>query len=109
MSHEIPGRSLPGAGEPWVPPEPPSGDLYELLQVSRRASPGVIQAAYRVLARNYHPDVYAGPEAVRIMRRLNAAYHVLSDSERRARYDASRPWTTGRPGVSINARSRRTP
>lgn len=63
-------------------------DLYELLQVSPRASLGVIQAAYRVLARAYHPDVNDGPESVRQMRRLNAAYHVLSDPQRRARYDA---------------------
>jgi len=63
-------------------------DLYELLQVSPRASLGVIQAAYRVLARAYHPDVNDGPETVRVMRRLNAAYAVLSDSRRRARYDA---------------------
>src|SRR5688572_25669057 len=63
-------------------------DLYELLQVSPRASEGVIQAAYRVLARAYHPDVNDGPDTVRVMRRLNAAYAVLSDPKRRARYDA---------------------
>jgi curved DNA-binding protein CbpA len=63
-------------------------DLYELLQVSPRASEGVIQAAYRVLARAYHPDVNDGPDTVRVMRRLNAAYAVISDPKRRARYDA---------------------
>ncbi len=63
-------------------------DLYEFLQVSPRASHGVIQAAYRVLARAYHPDVNDEAETVRVMRRLNAAYHVLSDPKRRARYDA---------------------
>ena len=61
---------------------------YDLLQVSPRADPEVIQAAYRVLARNYHPDVSQDPNAARLMRALNAAYEVLSDSERRARYDA---------------------
>lgn len=71
-----------------VPIEPLPADLYELLQVSPRASLGVIQAAYRVLARSYHPDVNDGPEAVRQMRRLNAAYAILSDPARRARYDA---------------------
>jgi len=35
-------------------------DLYEILQVSPRASDGVIHAAYRVLARNSHPDRHAG-------------------------------------------------
>jgi curved DNA-binding protein CbpA len=61
---------------------------YDLLQVSPRADLEVIQAAYRVLARSYHPDVSQDPNAARLMRALNAAYEVLSDSERRARYDA---------------------
>src|SRR5438876_7796533 len=65
-------------------------NLYEVLQVSAKASPEVIQAAYRVLARSYHPDVNASPNAARMMRQLNAAYKVLSDPERRARYDAQR-------------------
>jgi hypothetical protein len=66
---------------------------YDLLQVSPRADLEVIQAAYRVLARSYHPDVSQDPNAARLMRALNAAYEVLSDSERRARYDAESAWT----------------
>ena len=62
--------------------------LYELLQVNPRAKPDVIQAAYRVLARNHHPDVSPDPNAARLMRQLNAAHDVLSDPERRAEYDA---------------------
>jgi curved DNA-binding protein CbpA len=65
-------------------------NLYEVLQVSPRAGQEVIQAAYRVLARTYHPDVNAAPDAARQMRQLNAAYGVLSDPERRARYDMLR-------------------
>jgi len=65
-------------------------NLYEVLQVSPKAGPEVIQAAYRALARTYHPDVNAAPDAARQMRQLNAAYGVLSDPERRARYDAMR-------------------
>jgi hypothetical protein len=65
-------------------------NLYEVLQVSSQASPEVIQAAYRVLARSYHPDVNASPNAARLMRQLNAAYGVLGDPERRARYDTFR-------------------
>src|SRR5207244_3171645 len=42
------------------------------------------------LARSYHPDVSASPDAQRQMRQLNAAYGVLSDPSRRARYDAVR-------------------
>jgi hypothetical protein len=65
-------------------------NLYEVLQVSPKAGPEVIQAAYRALARTYHPDRNASPDAARQMRQLNAAYGVLSDPERRARYDAIR-------------------
>ena len=63
-------------------------DFYELLQVSPRATPDVIQAAYRVLSRSYHPDISRDPNAGQLMRQLNAAYDVLSDPEGRAKYDA---------------------
>jgi curved DNA-binding protein CbpA len=76
------------SGSLTLPQEELPADLYELLQVSPRASLVVIQAAYRVLARTYHPDVNDGSETVRQMRQLNAAYDVLSDPRRRARYDA---------------------
>jgi len=66
--------------------------LYEVLQVSPTASPEVIRSSYRSLARLYHPDLNGEPEADTRMRELNAAYAVLNDSERRARYDAGRAW-----------------
>jgi len=74
-------------------------NLYEVLQVSTSACPEVVHAAYRALARTYHPDVNPGEGAARQMRQLNAAYHVLSDPERRARYDAVRirPMRARRP------------
>jgi hypothetical protein len=62
-------------------------ELYELLEISPRASQDVIQAAYRVLARNHHPDVNTSANADQRIRQLNAAYFVLSDPARRARYD----------------------
>jgi hypothetical protein len=65
-------------------------NLYEVLQVSAKASPEVVQAAYRALARAHHPDVNPSPDAARLMKQLNAAYGVLSDPARRARYDALR-------------------
>jgi hypothetical protein len=68
--------------------DPTAIDLNELLQVSPQASFAVIRAAYRALARDYHPDVNATPEAASTMGRLNAAYAVLSDPVRRARYHA---------------------
>jgi curved DNA-binding protein CbpA len=60
-------------------------DLYEVLQIHRRAELDVIRAAYRALARRYHPDF--GGELVQMVA-LNEAWRVLSDSVRRAAYDA---------------------
>ena len=62
-------------------------DLYEILQVHPQADPDVLRAAYRVLARKYHPD--HGGDA-RKMIDLNDAWSVLGDPDRRAVYDASR-------------------
>ena len=62
-------------------------DHYAVLQVSEHADPEVIDAAYRALARKWHPDVNGDPGAAEYMRAINAAYHVLRDPERRARYD----------------------
>jgi curved DNA-binding protein CbpA len=60
-------------------------DLYEVLQVDRAAEPEVIRAAYRILARKYHPDF--GGDA-RLMASINEAWAVLGDPARRAAYDA---------------------
>lgn len=63
-------------------------DLYELLEVSPRASSEVIQAAYRRLARTYHPDGES-PEPEKMVR-LNLAFEVLRDAAKRSAYDADR-------------------
>ena len=61
---------------------------YDLLKVSHRARPEGVRAAYRRLAQKYHPDKNHGnADAERIMAALNEAYAVLSDPERRVRYD----------------------
>jgi curved DNA-binding protein CbpA len=65
-------------------------DLYRLLQVDPRADVEVIQAAYRVLARRFHPDLAGSDE---IMKRLNAAWEVLQHKDRRAEYDRKRNGT----------------
>jgi preprotein translocase subunit Sec63 len=65
-------------------------DYYEVLQVSPNASQEVIQAAYRVLVRNCHPDWHADAEATSRAVELNAAYAILSSSDRRAEYDLQR-------------------
>ena len=63
--------------------------LYELLQVSPKASPAVIKAAYRCLAQQFHPDKNPGNrEAGELLSVINRAYAVLADPLLRARYDA---------------------
>ena len=62
-------------------------DHYRTLQVDPGADVDVIQAAYRVLARRFHPD-HAGDDVV--MKRLNAAWEILGDKSRRAEYDRGR-------------------
>ncbi|MER7791967.1 J domain-containing protein [Streptomyces sp. NPDC097640] len=62
-------------------------DYYEVLGVSRGASPEEIQQAYRSLARKHHPDVNKDPAAEERFKELNEAYSVLSDPGTRARYD----------------------
>jgi curved DNA-binding protein CbpA len=62
-------------------------DPYSLLQVPPAASDDEIRSAYQRLARTYHPDLNPGIESSR-MERLNQAYAVLGDSQRRASYDA---------------------
>ena len=63
---------------------------YDILRVSREAAPERVRTAYRSLAQRYHPDKLPGSDdAVRVMAMLNEAYAVLSDPEKRARYDRS--------------------
>jgi len=73
-------------------------DLYRTLQVDPSADVEVIQAAYRVLARRFHPDL-AGDDVV--MKRLNAAYEVLGHKERRAEYDRTRGAGAGRAEAPV--------
>jgi hypothetical protein len=65
-------------------------DPYRTLQVEPSADLEAIHAAYRRLARLYHPDLNPSPEAAERMRAINAAYRVLSDARLRAAYDAHR-------------------
>jgi curved DNA-binding protein CbpA len=70
-------------------------DPYETLQVSRAAEPEVIAAAYRSLARKYHPDSSASPQANRRMQEINAAYEILKDPIKRKEYDRAHPYPAG--------------
>ncbi len=60
--------------------------LYEVLMLHPSATIEVINAVYRALAKQHHPD-YAGPEGARVMAQINEAYAILSNTEKRARYD----------------------
>lgn len=65
-----------------------SEDYYKILGVSRNASQDEIRAAYRALAKKYHPDRNPGDEtAGKKFRQIQAAYEVLSDPEKREMYD----------------------
>jgi curved DNA-binding protein len=63
-------------------------DYYETLGVSRDASQEQIHAAYRKLARKYHPDINKSSDAEDRFKRIGEAYEVLRDPEKRKRYDA---------------------
>ena len=63
-------------------------DYYEILQVHPSAELEVIRAAYRKLAQKYHPDINKDPAAGERMKKINLAYEVLSDPEKRKHYDS---------------------
>lgn len=66
-------------------------DFYEILEVSPNASQEVIEKAYKVLAKKYHPDLQQTPQDKKIaeekMKELNEAYAILQDEQKRKAYD----------------------
>ena len=77
----------------------PERDYYETLGVARDAKPDAIKKAYRALARKYHPDVNPGDKSAETrFKEIQNAYDVLSDEEKRARYD--RYGTAGFEGMA---------
>jgi len=73
-------------------------DLYEVLGLQKGASDDEIKKAYRKLAKKYHPDLNPGDkEAEQKMKEVNGAYEVLSDADKKARYDQY-----GFAGIDLN-------
>ena len=62
-------------------------DYYKILGVSSNASEQEIKKSFRKLARKYHPDVNKASDASKKFKDINEAYEVLSDSQKRKRYD----------------------
>lgn len=84
---------------------------YDILKVVRNAPVDVIKASYRVMSQKYHPDRNPDPDALAIMTRINQAWDVLRDPERRATHDrwiakqegASTPPVAARPAQTDSA------
>lgn len=73
-------------------------DYYALLGIPRTAAAGEVRAAYRRLALRHHPDRNPGDkEAERRFKEISEAYHVLSDEEKRRRYDQGGAFTGDGP------------
>ena len=63
-------------------------DYYSILGVAKNAPEKEIKSAYRKLARKYHPDVNPGDKAAEEkFKEISEAYEVLSDAEKRQKYD----------------------
>src|SRR5712692_6277330 len=74
-------------------------DYYKVLGVERNATGAQIKSAYRKLARKHHPDVNPGNKgAENKFKEINEAYQVLSDPEKRKKYDElGADWERGAP------------
>ncbi|RLN19900.1 chaperone protein DnaJ-like [Panicum miliaceum] len=76
------GRGSPAAGRG-------EKDYYATLNIRRDATLQEVKAAYRTLARKYHPDMNKSPEAEEKFKEISAAYEILSDEDKRSLYDRS--------------------
>ena len=73
-------------------------DPYEVLGVSKTASEAEIKKAFRSLAKKHHPDTHAGDKnAQKKFQEISAAYEIVGDKEKRAKYDAGEIDAQGNP------------
>ena len=65
-------------------------NYYDILEISKNASPEIIEKAYKTLVKKYHPDLQENDLKIKYeekIKKINEAYEVLSDSEKRKNYD----------------------
>ncbi len=84
-----------------------------MLGINKNATDDEIKKAYKSMAKKYHPDLNKSPDAAEKMKEINAAYDVLKDPEKRARYDqfgdeniggGAGGWGPGGPGGGFQGR-----
>lgn len=76
-------------------------DYYKVLEITKSASEQDIKTAFRKLARKYHPDLNPNnKQAEERFKEINEAYEVLSDPEKRRKYDSKSEWEWARPNSS---------
>jgi len=83
-------------------------DYYNVLNIPRDATPDEIRDAYFDAARKMHPDANPDPAVREDFLSVQIAYEVLSNSQRRAAYDATLPVQLVKPAISINAKFSRS-
>ena len=62
-------------------------ELYDILNVKKNSTPEEIKKSYRKLAMKYHPDKNKEPSAEEKFKKMSMAYDILSDKEKREKYD----------------------
>lgn len=65
-------------------------NYYDILEVNKNASPEIIEKAYKTLVKKYHPDLQENDLKIKYeekIKKINEAYSILSDSEKRKNYD----------------------
>ena len=81
-------------------------NYYDILQINQNASPEIIEKAYKTLAKKYHPDLQEEnnkKEAEEILKEINEAYEILSNSDKKALYDQNLKNETISSNINLNS------